>query len=81
MNSSLPAKRVSRSSWKTAQHEIRPLVGGEAPGEPDCESVEAQRMAHLIDELERLTARFRAVGGTAAGGIDQLGLQRLARFP
>ena len=56
-------------AFQIAQHEVGALVGGEAAREADRERVEAQRVAHLIDELERLAALARRTGRREAARL------------
>ena len=63
------------------QHQVRPLVGGEPPREPDRQGVEAERAAKLGDDGGRFAPALRLLDGAAACEVDQPGLQRLVRLP
>ena len=63
------------------QHQVRALVGGEPPREPDRQRVEAERAAQLRDDRGRLAAPLRLLHGAPPREVDQPRLERLMRLP
>ena len=68
-------------AFDLAQHEIRALVGREAPREADRQRVETERAPPLRNLIGGFTAAPPAVTRPSARKRDELRLERLVRLP